>query len=63
MPTSAPRGIRRYGRLLEPKAKQAKPKPKPKPKPRQANTPLAALLRDHGYTMQPILRWMYRLQS
>ena len=62
MPTSSTRGIRRYGRLLEPKAKQAKPKAKPKAK-HKATTPVAALLRDHGYTMQPILRWMYRLQS
>jgi len=57
MPTPTPCGIRRYRRLLE---RKPKPKAKAKANPSGAITPLATLLRDHGNTMQPIMRWMYR---
>ena len=53
MPTRTFGGVRRYGRLDKPRQPR---------QPRQPASRMAVLLRDHGHTMQPLLRWLYRMR-
>lgn len=56
MPRSEKSGVRRYTQVLEPRDTH-KPTIKRSTAP---DTRVATLLRDHGQTMQPLLRWVYR---
>jgi len=53
MPSDSTRGVRRYGKL-EPDSKSKRP---------ARDKALCKLIRDHGRTMQPLLRFVYRLKA